>query len=163
MTATTEPWKLVMTKRISDLLPKLSPPRKYWRRHLTDFAVMILCIMLLVAAWIVASLLFAGRHAALPMLLAVGAAGCCKAPSVKYVDVPVKVQVPCVLPPAIALPAVMRQVAGCHEKLVCYDIANAALIADRESKMKTWIKEAKAACGAPPASKPATLPARAVP
>jgi len=40
--------------------------------------------------------------------------------------------------------------AGCPAKLVCYDVANAAAIADRNSRLTQWIREAKARCGALP-------------
>jgi hypothetical protein len=63
----------------------------------------------------------------------------------------------CKLPPLIDLPLASRSESGCPQKMVCYDIENAKAIALRESRLKTWIREARAACQ-PPASAPASTP-----
>jgi hypothetical protein len=77
-------------------------------------------------------------------------AGCCSWAAghcPKPVPVPQLVEVlkPCKLPPPIELPEVVP--VACPLPLTCFDVQGAKGLADRESKMKTWIKEAKAACG----------------
>lgn len=80
-------------------------------------------------------------------------AGCCSwavghcpkpAPVPQLVEVPK----PCKLPPPLELPEVVPVPVGeaCPLPLTCFDVQGAKGLADRESKMKTWIKEAKAAC-----------------
>lgn len=114
--------------RISEMLPRT---RSSWQQHVKEAIYAALFAILLTVAWVAMIVLFGG---------------CCKVPPVQYVKVPVAVVGTCKLPGELVLPGVMRQVAGCPEKLVCYDIANAAKIADREDKLKTWVKEARAAC-----------------
>lgn len=55
----------------------------------------------------------------------------------------------CRLPGPVTLPPVKRDTSSCPQSLVCYDSENAAKIAERESKLKDWVKEAKIRCGSP--------------
>ena len=57
-----------------------------------------------------------------------------------------KIEVPCKLPPKLLLEAVKRQAEGCPEKMVCYDIPNAGLIAKNVAALKDWIREVRARC-----------------
>jgi hypothetical protein len=76
-------------------------------------------------------------------------AGCCSwaaghCPKPAPVPQLVEVQKPCKLPPPLELLEVVP--VACPLPLVCFDVQGAKGLADRESRMKTWIKEAKAAC-----------------
>lgn len=136
-------WRAIMVQRITDLLP---PPKGAFRRHWKEAAIAVLCVVLFVTAWILAAIFFSS------VLVS-----CCPAPVVKYVEVPTKVAVPCTLPPPVKLSAATNVVAGCPIGMTCFDVENVARIADRESKLKTWIKEARAACSPVPAtSQPAS-------
>lgn len=65
---------------------------------------------------------------------------------------PVVLEGSCSLPGPLSLPQAAPQVKGCPEKLICFDVPNAAALAQRESVMKQWIREARARCQpAPPA------------
>ena len=128
-------WRLVMVQRITDLLP---PPKGPFRRHWREATVAILCAVLFVMAWVLAAIFFSS------------VVGCCPSPVVKYVEVPTQVKVPCTLPPPVKLSAAVRVTAGCPEQLTCYDVEGTARIADRESRLKSWIKDARAACSPPP-------------
>lgn len=58
----------------------------------------------------------------------------------------------CRLPGSVVLPPVKRDTSSsCPQSLVCYDSENSAKIAERESKLKDWVKEAKIRCGSPDA------------
>jgi hypothetical protein len=57
----------------------------------------------------------------------------------------------CTLPPGPGkLPGAVRAGAdaGCPAKLVCYDVVNAAAVAERNSRLTQWIRETKARCSA---------------
>jgi len=73
-----------------------------------------------------------------------------------------KVEVPCKLPPKLLLEAVKRQAEGCPEKLVCYDIPNAGLLAKNLAALKDWIREVRLRCekgvDAGPASMATSMP-----
>lgn len=77
------------------------------------------------------------------------AAGHCPKPPVLPPQV-VTVEKRCELPVLPELPEVVPVPVGdaCPLPMVCFDTQGAARLAVRESRMKTWIKEAKAACGA---------------
>jgi hypothetical protein len=62
-------------------------------------------------------------------------------------DRPIVIQSTCKLPPMMILDPVSRSKDKCPDEFVCYDMKNARMIADRESRMKAWIKEAVSACG----------------
>lgn len=74
--------------------------------------------------------------------------GCCswckvEQPKPQMIEVPVA----CNLPTGpLSLP-IPKQAMNCPEKFVCFDTINAARIADRDSILKQWIREAKARCG----------------
>lgn len=53
----------------------------------------------------------------------------------------------CSLPPLPRLPPVVDTMTGCPDKMVCFDIENAAKIAARESSLKQWVKEVVVRCG----------------
>jgi len=61
----------------------------------------------------------------------------------------VLVSKPCPLPPTPALPVVQTLDAG-DAKLFCYDMSRALLLAQRDSLMRSWIKEVIARCGSAP-------------
>jgi hypothetical protein len=58
----------------------------------------------------------------------------------------VMVSKPCPLPPIPSLPTV-QTVDGGDPKLFCYDVQRAVLLAQRDSLMRSWIKEVVARCG----------------
>jgi len=63
----------------------------------------------------------------------------------------VTVEKACELPPPITLPAVTRSDCGAGSGLVaCFDVPNAALLAQREAALKDWIRETRARCGVVP-------------
>ena len=76
-------------------------------------------------------------------------ADCCKTPPSEYPSPPVITT--CELPPPITVPGVYRTKQGCPLNLVCYDMDNAARLAERDSRMKQWIREARARCEVKPA------------
>ena len=70
----------------------------------------------------------------------------------------VTVEKTCALPPALKLPGVTRTDKDCPETMVCYAVPEAAKLALRQARMKTWIKEVRARCGVR-VSEPTSLPA----
>jgi hypothetical protein len=79
----------------------------------------------------------------------------------------VSVEKSCDLPPTLKLPGVKRVEEGCGEGLICYTVPEAAKLALRQAKMKTWIKEVRTRCGSRvpppdtsgPSSQPTSRPA----
>jgi hypothetical protein len=73
----------------------------------------------------------------------------------------VQVERPCELPPPVQIPTITRQPCEAALSLSCYAPGEAAKLARVLSELKTWVKQARARCGAPvpvPASAPASLP-----
>lgn len=74
--------------------------------------------------------------------------GCCRyckieKPPAEIVEVPV----PCKLPDGPGELPVPERSKECLDKHICYDILNAAKLAERDGRLKQWIREAKARCG----------------
>jgi hypothetical protein len=59
----------------------------------------------------------------------------------------ITVEKTCTLPPGPTLLGVKRTDIGCPENLICYDVTNAAYLAQDLSVLKEWVKEAKEKCG----------------
>jgi len=149
-------WRYVVVQRISDMLP---PPRSSARRHWRDIAVAIACGLLFILAWVLTAVFFANRRGAIYSLMTgcffLFTSGCCHTPPPRYIEVPVTVTKTCNLPPPLQLAKIV-QATGCPDRLTCFDVENTARLADRESRMKQWIREAKAACAPAAATQPAT-------
>jgi len=68
----------------------------------------------------------------------------------------VEVQVPCKLPDVPKLDDVLPADKDCPLPYVCFDPVNAKLLAERERKMKLWIREVRATCTSTPAAPAST-------
>lgn len=97
-------------------------------------------------------LIYAFAVAALLMLMVYFLASCCTTPVCPPpVQHTTTVVATCELPPGPGkLPKVTRVGgdAGCPARLACYDTPAAAALAERNSRMVQWIREAKTRCGA---------------
>lgn len=62
----------------------------------------------------------------------------------------ITVEKACELPPPVTLPAVTRADCGSTGLVACFDVPNAALLAQREAALKDWIRETRARCGVVP-------------
>lgn len=96
-------------------------------------------------------IIYGFAFAGLVFLMVYFLASCCTTPSpcpppVQHLTT---VMSTCALPPGPGkLPAATRvgPDGGCPAKLICYDVVNAAAIAERNSRLTQWIREAKARC-----------------
>ena len=94
---------------------------------------------------IVFILLTLGIAIVLSMLLG----GCCRYCKIDKPPALVEeVPIPCKLPEGPGELPIPVRAEKCLEKHVCYDIENSAKLAARDGKLKQWIREAKAKCGA---------------
>jgi hypothetical protein len=70
---------------------------------------------------------------------------CCQRKQI--VKVPVRVKIPCKLPPKPVLPEVESSACKDPSVTVCYDTMNAAKLLLYLKRLKLWYEEALAACG----------------
>ncbi len=73
--------------------------------------------------------------------------GCCRFCKVENTPTQIEeVPIPCKLPEGPGELPIPKRTDKCIDKHICYDIENAAKLAERDGKLKQWIREAKAKC-----------------